>query len=178
VLPTRGITASAQVAGGFAQSNFADNGPFARAAGRLTGYLPLPGNWYGQARVEAGEVFAKASVGIPDTLLFRAGGDDSVRGYGYRSLGPLKSGVLASGRVLLTASAEIARPFSDRWPNVWYAAFVDAGNAADDWKDLDPAIGYGVGVRWRSPVGPLRFDVAYGREVRSVRLHFSVGIAF
>ncbi len=178
VLPTRGVTASAQVAGGFAQSNFADNGPFARAAGRLTGYLPLPGNWYGQARVEAGEVFAKASVGIPDTLLFRAGGDDSVRGYGYRSLGPLKSGVLASGRVLLTASAEIARPFSDRWPNVWYAAFVDAGNAADDWKDLDPAIGYGVGVRWRSPVGPLRLDLAWGQEVHKLRLHFSVGIAF
>ena len=178
VLPTRGITASAQVAGGFAQSNFADSGPFARAAGRLTGYLPLPGNWYGQARVEAGEVFAKASVGIPDTLLFRAGGDDSVRGYDYRSLGPLKNGVLASGRVLLTASAEIARPLSERWPSVWYAAFVDAGNTADDWKDRDPAIGYGVGVRWRSPVGPLRFDVAYGREVRSVRLHFSVGIAF
>jgi translocation and assembly module TamA len=178
VLPTRGITASAQVSGGHAQSNFADSGPYARAVGRLTGYWPLPGRWFGQGRVEAGEVFADAGVGIPDPLLFRAGGDDSVRGYDYRSLGPLRGGVLTSGRVLLTTSVELARPISEKLPNYWVAAFVDAGNAADDWADLRPAVGYGVGLRWRSPVGPLRFDVAYGREVRSVRLHFSVGIAF
>jgi translocation and assembly module TamA len=61
---------------------------------------------------------------------------------------------------------------------VWWAAFVDAGNAATRWRDWKAAWGAGVGLRWRSPVGPLRADVAYGEEVRQWRLHLSVGIAF
>jgi translocation and assembly module TamA len=111
-------------------------------------------------------------------LLFRAGGDESVRGYAYRTLGPTRDGVLASGRVLFTGSAEIARPFTPRLPSLWWAAFVDAGNAADTWQELDPVLGYGVGLRYRSPVGPLRLDLAYGQEIRKARLHLSVGIAF
>ena len=55
-------------------------------------------------------------LGVPDTLLFRAGGDDSVRGYGYRTLGPEVSGVVTSGRTLLTGSAEIAHPISPKYP--------------------------------------------------------------
>ena len=46
------------------------------------------------------------------------------------------------------------------------------------WNDLKPALGYGVGLRWRSPVGPLRVDLAYGREVRHVRLDVTVGVTF
>ena len=80
--------------------------------------------------------------------------------------------------MLLTSSAEIARPVSSRLPSVWWAVFVDAGNAANSWKELKLARGYGVGVRWRSPVGPLRVDLAYGEELRRFRLHVSVGIAF
>jgi translocation and assembly module TamA len=56
--------------------------------------------------------------------------------------------------------------------------FVDAGDAAASFDELSPAVGLGVGVRWRSPVGPLRIDWAWGRETRKGRLHFSVGIAF
>jgi translocation and assembly module TamA len=111
-------------------------------------------------------------------LLFRAGGDDSVRGYGYRTLGPVVNGTVTSGRTLLTGSAEIARPISAAYPAFWWAAFVDAGQAADRWTDLRPDFGYGVGLRWRSPVGPLRLDVAYGEAVRKARVHFSIGIAF
>ena len=85
---------------------------------------------------------------------------------------------LLSGRVLLTGSAEVARPISAQYPSVWWAAFVDAGNAADNWRDMDPVLGYGLGLRWRSPVGPLRLDLAYGEAVRKARLHFSVGISF
>ena len=71
----------------------------------------------------------------------------------------------------------MARPISEHLPSVWWAAFIDAGNAADRWVDLDPVLGYGLGLRWRSPVGPLRVDLAYGQEERRVRLHLSVGIA-
>jgi translocation and assembly module TamA len=183
LLPTRGFTLSAQTAAGYALSSPAANGPFGRAYGRITWYQPLGAAWYATARLEAGQVIARDDVGVPDTMLFRAGGDESVRGYAYRTLGPDVVGpngavALGSGRMLLTASAEIARPISARRPAFWWAAFVDAGNAANHWNDLNPALGYGVGLRWRSPVGPLRLDLAYGQEVHKARLHLSVGIAF
>ena len=92
--------------------------------------------------------------------------------------GPSVDGVTTGGRSLLTGSVEIARPISPKYPAYWWAAFVDAGNAADRPADLKPAFGYGVGLRWRSPVGPLRADVAYGHDVQQLRLHVSVGIAF
>lgn len=185
LLPTRGLTASAQAAVGYARGSETllgqtetARGPFGRAYLRLTWYQPLGDAWYASLRGEAGEVFTRNVIGIPDTLLFRAGGDDSVRGYAYRTLGPRTAGVVTSGRTLLTASAEIARPISARYPAVWWAAFVDAGNAADRWTELRPVFGYGLGVRWRSPVGPLKVDLAYGQETQKVRLHLSIGIAF
>lgn len=178
VLPTEGYTLSAQGGVGRSRSNVSDTGNFGRGYVRLTGYVTLGRTWYGQARVEAGQVFVNPGVRVPESLLFRAGGDDSVRGYSYRSLGPQVGGVTGSGRVLFTSSVEVARPVSAQMPSLWGAVFVDAGNAADSFDELTPALGLGVGVRWRSPVGPLRLDWAWGREVRKARLHFSVGIAF
>jgi translocation and assembly module TamA len=178
ILPTRGLTTVIQGGAGYALSESQQDGPFARVYTRNTLYWPLPGAWFTQTRLEVAEVFAKDAVGVPDTLLFRAGGDESVRGYGYRDLGPVVNGVLTSGRQLLTGSFEIARPFSLSRPALWWAVFVDAGNAVNEWTEYKPALGYGVGVRWRSPVGPLRIDYAYGEEVKKGRLHFSVGIAF
>jgi translocation and assembly module TamA len=185
LLPTEGTSLSAQTALGYATSSASTNltlarsaGPFGRASGRVTGYWPLGKSWYGTARVEAGQLFAADNVGVPDTLLFRAGGDDSVRGYAYRTLGPAVGGVVTSGRMLFTTSLEVARPISASRPAFWWALFVDAGNAANRWSELRPAVGYGFGLRWRSPVGPLRIDIAYGDEVRKTRLHLSVGIAF
>lgn len=178
LLPTKGRAVLLQGAAGYARSSTADSGPVARAYGRVIVFHPLPGQWHATARVEAGQVFARRSVGVPDTLLFRAGGDDSVRGYEYRSLGPKVNGVVTSGRSLLTASAEVARPVSQRLPQLWGAAFVDAGDAAERFSELRPKVGVGVGVRYRSPVGPLKFDVAYGVDDRRVRVHLSAGMSF
>ncbi len=182
LLPTRGLTANLQAALGrsFSASagNAAPSGPFGRAYARVTWYQPLGNAWYATLRGEAGHVQAAEGVVLPDTLLFRAGGDESVRGYGFRALGPKVNNVVFSGKMLLTGSAEIARPISPKYPAFWWAAFVDAGDAANRWTDLNLAMGYGVGLRWRSPVGPLRLDLAYGEQVRAVRLHLSVGIAF
>jgi len=177
LLPTRGHTLALEGAVGHARSNNGASGPFSRAWGRYTWYQPI-GGWYLTARAEAGQVFARDAVGVPDPFLFRAGGDESVRGYAYRTLGPTVDGVITSGRVITTGSVEIARPISPRRPAFWWATFIDAGNAADRWEDIEPALGVGVGLRWRSPVGPLRLDLAYGREVERFRLHLSVGIAF
>lgn len=177
ILPTRGVTLTAQSGGGWTHNDVLDDGPFGRAWGRLTGYLPMGETWHAEARLELGQVFARDNVGLPDPLLFRAGGDGSVRGYDYRSLGPVVDGVITSGRAIMTTSVEVARPFTTKLPTLWGAAFIDAGQAADNFKSLDPVVGYGVGVRYRSPVGPLRVDIAYGQEVKRWRLHLSVGIA-
>jgi translocation and assembly module TamA len=178
VLPTDGRSFALQTAVGLARSSGAPDGPFGRLYARAYWWKPFGRDWYAQARIEAGQVFTRSGVRVPDTQLFRAGGDDSVRGYGFRTLGPEVNGEAISGKVLLTASAEVARPVSERYPSLWWAAFVDAGNAAERWSDYKPALGVGVGLRWRSPVGPLRLDLAYGEEVEKFRLHLSVGIAF
>lgn len=178
VLPTRGYSINAYAGVGRSFAGLQESGWFMRAYARLTGYLPLPLGWYGSARTEAGQVFSNASVSLPDTMLYRAGGDDSVRGYDYQSLGTKTGGVTLGGRSLWTSSFELARPISSSYPAFWGAFFVDVGDAAAAWSDLDPKVGYGVGMRWRSPVGPLRLDVAYGQDVRDYRLHFSVGVSF
>lgn len=177
LLPTEGWVFSGQVGGGRARSDPGGTGPFVRAYGRLAAYRPF-GGWYGTLRLEAGEVFARDDVTPPESLLFRAGGDGSVRGYEYRSLAPTENDIVYGGKVLATASAELARPILARMPQLWGAVFVDAGRAAERWQDYEPALGYGVGLRYRSPIGPLSVDVARGQETGNVRLHLSVGVTF
>ena len=179
VLPTRGVSLSAEAGVGRSFASTAQAGWFGRSLARVTGYWTPGANWYGQARLQLGEVYSASEVAVPFTLLFRSGGDDTVRGYGYQSLGPTAAdGTSVGGRVMANASFELARPFSSRSPAWWGAVFVDAGNAATRWEDYRPAYGYGVGVRWRSPVGPLRIDLAYGQATQKFRLHLSVGITF
>lgn len=177
VLPTRGRSLALQSGVGQVRSS-GGSGPFARLHGRLQVWQPLGGDWHGQARLELGQVFARGDINVPESQRFRAGGDGSVRGYSYRSLTPQVGGVDVGGKVLLTASAEIAHPISARLPNIWWAAFVDAGRAAESWRDWSAAWGAGVGLRVRSPVGPLRVDIAYGEELKQLRLHLSVGVVF
>jgi translocation and assembly module TamA len=152
-----------------------DSGPFGRLQLKLGYYRPL-GGWFGTARAELAQVIAREQVGVPEKLRFLAGGDESVRGYAYRSLGPVENGLTVGGRVLATASLELARPFTASLPSVLGAVFVDAGNAASRWGDYRPVVGIGAGLRWRSPVGPLRIDAARAQETGKWRLHFSVGI--
>ena len=178
LLPTDGRTLSLTLSAGQARGSASGTSPLARVQARAMLFRPLGRGWYAQLRGEAGQVFIRDTAAITENLGFRAGGDDSVRGYAHRSLGPVRDGAVASGRVLWTASAEVARPILASMPTLWGALFVDAGQAADRWSDLDPVVGSGVGLRWRSPVGPLRLDLAYGHAARKLRLHFSVGIVF
>lgn len=185
--PTRGNVWSLQGALGYARGTTTpssggpsteDSGPFVRAYGRVQSYMPLGNSFYGSARLELGQVFVQETLSVPDTLLFRAGGDDSVRGYAYRSLGPELGGVTVSGSTLFTASLQLTHPIIETQPAFLWALFVDVGNASDGWNNMRPVVGYGAGLHWRSPVGPLRLDLAYGQEVQKFRLHFSVGVVF
>ena len=58
------------------------------------------------------------------------------------------------------------------------ALFVDAGDAADSPGKLSPVFGCGLGARYRSPVGPVNLDLAYGEDTDEFRLHFSLGVSF
>jgi translocation and assembly module TamA len=170
--PRRGIVTQLEVGGGV--PGISTRG-FGRAIGRLAWFHAFsPANEVA-LRAEAGAVLASARDGIPESLLFRTGGATTVRGYNFESLGVTQGEAVVGGRYLAIASAEYTRWI---WEGVGLAAFVDAGNATDDLSRFRFALGYGVGVRARSPIGPFRLDVAYGEEDRQVRLHFSVGLSF
>lgn len=115
---------------------------------------------------------------VPPSLRFFAGGDNSVRGYSYESLSPRNAkGKLSGGQQMLTASAEYQRNVTGDW---WGAAFVDTGDAFDSWGPNGLKTGAGLGVRWISPVGPIRLDVAhpFDDDDNDWRLHFSIGPEF
>ena len=132
-------------------------------------------------RAQAGAVLAKDGVSLPSTLLFLTGGDASVRGYSYHSIGASEAnGITTPGRYLAGASVEWQRPILiDGQPSEWESTvFIDAGAVADKASALKAKVGIGAGVRYRSPVGPLQLDLAYGLDTRNLRLHLSVGFTF
>ena len=146
---------------------------FARGTVRALLFVPV-GRHDLLLRGEAGLVYANAREGIPSSFLFRTGGDQTVRGYAFESLGVQRDNVVLGGRYLLIGSIEYTHWVGDNWG---LAAFVDAGDAWDGGR-FDPAFGPGVGMRFRTPIGPVRADLAYGSRTDQIRLHFSVGFTF
>ncbi|MBU0653528.1 MAG: autotransporter assembly complex protein TamA [Gammaproteobacteria bacterium] len=111
---------------------------------------------------------------MPKSLRFFAGGQNSVRGYNFESLGETDAnGDVIGGKHLLTGSVEYEHPLGGKWSS---AAFVDAGNAFDNPSSIDLKVGTGVGVRWRSPLGPVRADIAVPTDnTRDPHFYFSLG---
>ena len=126
-------------------------------------------------RVQFGGIATNDFAAIPPSLRFFAGGDQSVRGYDYQTLSPRDSDdERVGGRYLLVGSLEYQYPLRERWR---LATFVDHGNAIDSFSD-PLKTGVGIGVRWVSPVGPLRLDLAHALdqdEGSGFRIHFSMG---
>jgi len=178
--------------------------PFGRTQVRWLSYWPLGGNQSAELnntplgvarpastearaasrlalRLEGGAVWARANTPVPETQLFLTGGDTTVRGYGLRDIGlPQADGGVAPGRTLAVASVEWQRPI---WRNgvrsPWESVlFIDGGAVANKAADLKPRWGLGAGVRYNSPVGPLRLDLAYGVKSKTLRMHFNVGFSF
>jgi translocation and assembly module TamA len=170
--PTRGYATLLQVGAGVPGVSSRN---FGRVVARFAAWHPIDQDDDLSMRLEGGAVIASSRKGVPSTLLFRTGGDQSVRGYAFDSLGPREGDATVPGRYYALASVEATHWFREA---LGAAVFVDAGNAADKPSDLEPALGYGVGARVRTPIGPLRLDVAYGARAHGVRIHFSVGLAF
>jgi translocation and assembly module TamA len=171
--PRRGYVASAELGAG--PRGLVNETNIARVVIRGTLLQPLVRRWHSVLRAEVGQVFGGSRLNVPGDLLFRAGGDQSVRGYSYQSLGPIQNGAVVGGTVTAVMSAELVYQLTPTWGA---AVFTDAGNAADSWKGFTLKRGTGVGARWRSPIGPVNLDLAYGHAVHKMRLHFSVGYGF
>ncbi len=126
------------------------------------------------ARVNGGATASRDFTTLPPSVRFFAGGDESVRGFDYNSLGPKDAdGNVIGGTNLLTASLEYERHLKG---NFYGAVFVDAGNAFDD-TDFDAEVGAGIGIKWRSPLGPLRLYLGWPvtEDEQSVRVHLRLG---
>jgi translocation and assembly module TamA len=132
-------------------------------------------------RAEIGSIYADKSVNIPANLLFLTGGDTTVRGYKYQSIGtPLEDGSIYGARYMAMGSVEWQHPitvFGDAG-SFEHTLFADAGAASDRLGDAVIFPGVGAGIRWSSPVGPLQFDVGYGTRTQKVRLHLRMGFQF
>ena len=141
----------------------------------VKGLYTLADNHRFLSRFQFGGVATNRFSDVPPSLRFFAGGDQTVRGYGYETLSPRNSeDVAIGGRYLMVGSVEYQYEFTENWR---VAAFVDEGNAMDDLSD-PLATGVGLGIRWISPVGPLRLDVAKGLDPEfggEWRIHFSMG---
>jgi translocation and assembly module TamA len=171
VAPTRGYFLSLQV-GGAAEALLSDAN-FGRLHTKGSYLLPVRSFGTLVLRAEIGAVLTESGANVPSAYLFRTGGDNTVRGYAYESLGVPEGGSIVGGRYLGVGSVEYIQWIKPQWGA---AVFVDAGNAVDDLGAFDAALGYGVGARWRSPIGTVNLDVAYGQQVEEWRVHFSAGI--
>lgn len=134
----------------------------------------LPGSARILLRGELGATWENDFDALPPSVRFFAGGDTSVRGYDFESLGPVDAnGQVTGGTRLAVASVEYEHPVRPRWS---VAAFVDTGGAFRE-GDAEMHTGVGIGLRWQSPLGPIRVDVARPLDAsdRGPRLHVSLG---
>lgn len=178
--PSRGYGLGLDLAAGF--TVIGKHLPFTRVKARWLGIVPLSRQSGRIAlRAEMGAVLASNQARIPGTYLFRTGGDTTVRGYSYRSIGiPVGAGLIGPGRYMAVGSVEWQRPIlQQRFPGLLEQVyFIDVGSVANLPNHLRPNWGVGTGVRLHTPVGPMELDLAYGLQAHAFRLHMIVGFTF
>ena len=166
--------------------------PFGRVLLRWRDYQPLGSDTApAQQRQRAGRLVFNAQGGVvlvndvasvPFVQMFLAGGDNSVRGYKVGDIGVTGAGQSnpVPGRYLLSSSLEWQRPiYRDGRMTDWESAvFFDTAAVANDLSQLGFCSGVGLGARWKSPIGPLQIDLAYGLATQQFSLHLGVGFVF
>jgi len=157
-----------------ASDNFVSDTEFTQLVGDLKFITSIDARNRFIARGRLGTIHTDDFEQLPSSIRFFAGGTQSVRGYAYESLGPEDdNGDVIGGEHLMTGSIEFEHYFNDRWGA---AVFIDAGNALESFGD-DLEQGAGFGVRWKSPVGPVRIDLAnaISTDDKGWRLHVNIG---
>ena len=188
ILPSSGMGLAVEVGPGVTLSG--ERLPFLRTYARWLGFVPLDlvkdDNGVTRRsrlalRAEGGAVVSRDTARIPATLMFVTGGDTTVRGYSYRSIGTrAENGKVFAGRYLASGSVEWQRPFvyDGEMTDIESTVFIDAGMVADALHDNSTKVGVGVGGRWRSPIGPIQLDLAYALATKRMRLHLRLGFTF
>lgn len=172
--PTAGYSLGAEIGGGV--TLVGSKSFFQRTVVRTLQILPLQDSRL-QWRAEGGAVLAASRARVPSTQMFRTGGDTTVRGYGLRQIGVERAnGIVGPGRYLMDGSLEWQRPIRRNGVVTPYetATFIDAGAVTDSLTRVRFSYGVGAGVRYRSPLGPLQVDLAYGVQVHRFRLHINL----
>lgn len=149
--------------------------PYSRLQARGQYWWPVGERDLVTVRGEVGKVWAGNGVRIPSDFGFRTGGARTIRGYRYLRLGLEEGDAIVGAPAMAVASVEYQHFFTDM---LGMGVFVDAGDAARSFGDMDIAVSVGTGLRVRTPAGPIFFDVAYAERDKRVRLNFSLGIAF
>jgi len=175
IRPTKGFRYNLELRG-TDQSMGSETG-FLQFLGRGEYLISLPQRFTILTRMQVGATTEnEPAQDLPISVRFFAGGDTSVRGYKYQSLGPTDAfGDVIGGKHLLFGSVELERAIGKNWG---IAAFYDTGNAFNAWSRIDLAQGAGIGGRYYTPIGPIRLDVARQIGVRKpdYRIHLVVGI--
>ncbi|OOE88367.1 autotransporter assembly complex protein TamA [Salinivibrio sharmensis] len=144
-----------------------------RLQGRSAWIRSLNKNHRGLLRVDGGALISEEFSEAPPSLRFFAGGDNSIRGYAYETVSPVDdSGQLSGARYMLTGTLEYQYRLGGNW---WWALFTDGGDAWTSHLSWKRAAG--TGIRWSSPVGPIRLDVARGfdNDDDDFRIHLTLG---
>lgn len=173
--PTKGFRYDLELRG--TDQFMGSNTGFLQLLGKGEYLMPLPQKFSVLTRMQVGATIeSEAASDLPISVRFFAGGDNSVRGYKYQSLGPTNVfSDVVGGRNLLFGSIEIHRAIGKDWA---VAAFYDTGNAFDAWSKIDLAQGAGLGGLYYTVVGPIRLYVArqIGVKKPDFRIHLIVGI--
>jgi len=170
--PSRGYRLEFELAA--AKEGLLSDADLVHANTTVKGLITLAGRHRFLGRVQVGGNWTDEYTNVPPSLRYFAGGDQSVRGYDYQSLSPTNSdGDRIGGRYQLAVSAEYQYALTDKWR---VATFLDQGNAFNSLELPSLKSSVGLGVRWVSPVGPIRVDLAHPLDDDGgVRLHFSMG---
>ena len=147
---------------------------FYRTGLRMQQWWPVGRRDVVTVRGEVGKVW-RYMTRLPEDFGYRTGGARTVRGYRFQSLGLDRGDATIGAPALAVASAEYMHFFTERFG---LGVFVDVGDAAMSFGEMDWAFGYGLGGLVRTPAGPFEVDLAYGQRDKRLRLHFSLGIAF
>lgn len=171
IFPSSGMRTRLDLQG--AAKGLLSNTSFVQVRASAKAIRSLGSRLRGIVRMEVGRDFTRTFRELPPTLRFFTGGDQSVRGFGYLSLGPREGKSSIGGANLIVGSLEADYRLMPRWA---IALFTDAGNALADFRlTLEQSVG--AGVRWISPIGVVRVDGAFAvsRPGTPLRFHFSIG---